>query len=141
MSKRYRKTDPNLFSQEQLDAMAVSKHGRTMIKDSDRFGNTFYRPDNRKTLADFVAEANEIWHGIYDYTDSVYKDKLSPIAIYCPKHDLHFTVGMAQNHIIKPHGKGKATGCPVCSYEQQHGKQYGPEWRETLRLAPKPMSR
>ena len=95
------------------------------------------RYDNRKTLADFVAEANKIWHGIYDYTDSVYRDKLSPITIYCPRHDLHFTVGMAQNHVIKPHGKGKATGCPVCSYEQQHGKQYGPEWRETLRLSPK----
>ena len=108
-----------------------------LIKDIDRHGKIFYRPDNRKTLADFVADANEIWHDIYDYTDSVYRDKLSPITIYCPRHDLHFTVGMAQNHIIKPHGKGKATGCPVCSYEQQHGKQYGPEWRETLRLSPK----
>ena len=107
------------------------------IKGIDKNGNPYCVPVVRKTLADFVAEANEIWHGIYDYTDSVYRDKLSPITIYCPRHDLHFTVGMAQNHVIKPHGKGKATGCPVCSYEQQHGKQYGPEWRETLRLSPK----
>lgn len=107
------------------------------IKGIDKNGNPYCVHVVRKTLDDFVAEANEIWHGIYDYTNSVYRDKLSPITIYCPRHDLHFTVGMAQNHVIKPHGKGKATGCPVCSYEQQHGKQYGPEWRETLRLSPK----
>ena len=104
---------------------------------TDKNGNPYRIPITRKTLADFVAEANEVWHGIYDYSDSIYKDKLSPITIYCPKHDIHFTVGMAQNHVIKPGSKGKATGCPVCSYENQYGKQYGPEWRETLRLAPK----
>ena len=104
---------------------------------TDKNGNPYRVPITRKTLADFVAEANEIWHGAYDYSDSIYKDKLSPITIYCPKHDIHFTVGMAQNHVIKPGSKGKATGCPVCSYENQYGKQYGPEWRETLRLSPK----
>ena len=104
---------------------------------TDKNGNPYRVPITRKALADFVAEANEIWHGAYDYSDSIYKDKLSPITIYCPKHDIHFTVGMAQNHVIKPGSKGKATGCPVCSYENQHGKQYGPEWRETLRLSPK----
>ena len=104
---------------------------------TDKNGNPYRIPITRKTLADFVAEANEVWHGIYDYSDSIYKDKLSPITIYCPKHDIHCTVGMAQNHVIKSGSKGKATGCPVCSYENQYGKQYGPEWRETLRLAPK----
>ena len=104
---------------------------------TDKNGNPYRVPVTRKTLADFVAEANEIWHGVYDYSDSIYKDKLSPITIYCPKHDIHFTVGMAQNHVIKPGSKGKATGCPICSYENQYGKQYGPEWRETLRLSPK----
>ena len=135
--KKHKKSGPNLFSEEQLDAMTVRKRDKEYKTGIDKNGNPFRVLITRKTLADFVAEANEIWHGIYDYTDSVYKDKLSPITIYCPKHDLHFTVSMAQNHVIKPHGKGKATGCPVCSYEQQYGKQYGPEWRETLRLSPK----
>ena len=135
--KKHKKSGPNLFSEEQLEAMTVRKHDVEYKTGIDKNGNPFRVLITRKTLADFVAEANEIWHGIYDYTDSVYKDKLSPITIYCPKHDLHFTVGMAQNHVIKPHGKGKATGCPVCSYEQQYGLQFGPEWRDTLRLSKK----
>ena len=104
---------------------------------TDKNGNPYRVPITRKTLADFVAEANEIWHGVYDYSDSIYKDKLSPITIYCPKHDIHFTVGMAQNHIIKPGSKSKATGCPVCSYEQQYGEHFGTDWRKYLKLCAK----
>lgn len=130
-------SQPNLFSEEQLDAMVTSRSGKPMIKYIDHNGNIFYQPDNRKTLADFVEQARKIWGDQYDYSGSVYIDKHSPITIYCPKHDIHFTVDMAQNHVIKPSSKGKATGCPVCQYERQYGKQYGPEWRETLRLSPK----
>jgi hypothetical protein len=111
------------------------KELRSYVRESDNI--VCYHPVCVKPKEVFVEQARKIWGDRYDYTDSVYTNNKEPIVIYCPRHDLHFTVGMAQNHLIKPGAKGKATGCPVCSYEQQYGKQYGPEWRETLRLSPK----
>jgi len=127
---------PNLFSEEQLDAMVTSRSGKPMIKSIDRHGNTFYYPDNHKTLADFVEQARKIWGDQYDYTDSVYTNNKKPITIRCRKHGHYFTVAMAQNHIMKPHGKFKPTGCPVCSYEQQYGEHFGTDWRKYLEPTP-----
>lgn len=63
---------------------------------------TVIHGDMKKTKEQYVSQANEVWHGIYDYTDSDYRGGKQPITVYCPKHDHHFTLTMAQNHIIKP---------------------------------------
>ncbi len=127
----------NLFSEEQLDAMVANRDGKIMIKTTDRNGNTFYRPDNRKTISYFEEQARKIWGDRYDYTDSVYTHGKEPIVIYCPKHDYHFRVAMAQNHIMKPHGTFKPTGCPVCRAEELHKCEYGKDWRKYLKVCAK----
>ena len=106
-------------------------NGKRVVR--TRHGDLTMVPVNNKTLATFVSQANAVWNGQYDYTDSVLTNMKEPITIYCPGHDLHFRVAMAQNHIMKHN----ATGCPVCRYEKQHGQHYGPEWRDTLRLSAK----
>ena len=82
-----------------------------------------------KTKEQFVAQANAIWNGIYDYTKSEYQGSKRPITIYCPKHDYHFTVSMAQNHVINPKHKLKPTGCPYCNRENAspYNHSYPPE--------------
>ena len=110
---------------------------KDLIKDTDRHDNTFYRPDNRKTLDEFVAKAREQWGYRYDYTDSVYTNSKQPITIYCPKHDYHFRVAMAQNHIMKERPGFKPTGCPICAAEKLHGCEYGTDWRKYLKVCAK----
>ena len=94
-------------------------------------------PDNTKPLARFVEQAHEIWGNHYDYTDSVYDGGKKPIIIYCPKHDYHFRVAMAQNHILKPHGTFTPTGCPICRAEITHKTEYGKDWRKYLKVSKK----
>ncbi len=94
-------------------------------------------PDNTKPLARFVEQAHEIWGNHYDYTDSVYDGGKKPIIIYCPKHDYHFRVAMAQNHILKPHGTFTPTGCPICRAEITHKTEYGKDWRNYLKVSKK----
>lgn len=115
--------------------MVVRKHNYPMIKFVGKDGEEYIRPDTRKTKEDFVAKANAIWHGIYDYSESDYQGGKKPITIYCPKHDHHFTLTMAQNHIIKPGGRVKATGCPYCNRENAgpHNHRYPPEEEERRR--------
>lgn len=127
----------NLFSEEQLDEMIVRKHNYKMIKFVGKDGLTYERPDTRKTKEQFVAQARTIWGDRYDYTDSVYTNNKEPITIYCPKHNHHFRVAMAQNHLIKPGSKIKPTGCPICSYEEQYGQNYGTDWQKYLKLCAK----
>ena len=81
---------------------------------------------------DWLRQANEVWHGCYDYTDSDYQGSKKPIHVFCPKHQCRFRVAMAQNHIMHHN----PTGCPICQYEKQHGRDYGPEWRDHLKLSP-----
>lgn len=108
-----------------------------LIKDIDRFGNTFYRPDNHKTIENFIEQARQIWGDRYDYTDSVYTKNKQPITIYCPRHDFHFRVSMAQNHVMKERPGFKPTGCPVCAAEKLHGCKYGKDWRKFLKVCAK----
>lgn len=138
-----KQNQPNLFSQDELDAMVVRKHNYPMIKFVGKDGEEYIRPDTRKTKEDFVAKANAIWHGIYDYSESDYQGGKKPITIYCPKHDHHFTLTMAQNHIIKPGGRVKATGCPYCNRENAgpHNHRYPPEEEERRRKEKEEMER
>lgn len=111
------------------------KNTRPMIKDVDRNGKEFERPDNRKTTADFIADACRVWGESYDYSPTVYLGGKQPVLIRCPKHDYTFRVTMAQNHVMKAQGTFQPTGCPICQYEKKYGKDYGPEWRDYLKLS------
>lgn len=108
-----------------------------MIKDVDRNGKEFERPDNRKTTADFIANACLVWGESYDYSPTVYLGGKQPVLIRCPKHDYTFRVAMAQNHVMKAQGTFRPTGCPICQYEKKYGKDYGPDWREYLKPSKK----
>lgn len=124
-----------MFSNEQLGLPPDDYEYREIIK-TDEHGRKVRQRIVAKTKDAFVRQARKFWGDAYDYTDSVYTDNKSPITIYCHKHDYHFTVGMAQNHILPSKGSTfKPTGCPVCMYEQQYGKQFGPEWRDYLKVS------
>lgn len=110
------------------------KELRSYVRESDNI--VCYHPICVKPKEVFIEQARAIWGDSYDYTDSVYTNNKEPITIRCRKHDHYFTVAMAQNHIMKPHGKFKPTGCPVCSYEQQYGEHFGTDWRNYLEPTP-----
>ena len=110
----------------------LRKNTKPMIHVIDKNGNAQEIPDCRKSKERYIEQANEIWRGKYDYTNSDYKGNKEPITIFCPRHNYHFRVAMAQNHIMRPKGTFRPTGCPICTYEQQHGEEYGPDWREFL---------
>lgn len=127
----------NLFSKEQLNDMIVRKQNLPMIKFIGKDGVIYERPDNRKTKEQFIASARAIWGDRYDYTDSVYTNNKEPITVYCPKHNHHFRVTMAQNHILKPRKGFKPTGCPICAAERLHGCEYGTDWQKYLKMCAK----
>lgn len=110
------------------------KELRSYVRESDNI--VCYYPICIKPKEVFVEQARAIWGDRNDYTDSVYTNNKEPITIRCRKHDHYFTVAMAQNHIMKPNGTFKPTGCPVCSYEQQYGEEYGTDWRKYLEPTP-----
>ena len=95
-----------------------------------------YVPVHYKPIEVFIAQARSIWGDKYDYSCSVYKSNKDPIFIYCPKHDIQFRVGMAQNHVMKANKTFKPTGCPICAAEIKHNREFGTDWRKYLRLSP-----
>ena len=106
------------------------KELRSYVRESDNI--LCYHPICVKPKEVFIEQARAIWGDRYDYTDSVYTNNKEPITIRCRKHDHYFTVAMAQNHLMKHN----ATGCPVCSYEQQYGEHFGTDWRKYLEPTP-----
>ena len=104
-----------------------------MVAYYNKHGKLSKHPLCYKPKEVFVEQANEIWNGKFDYTDSNYTNNKEPIIIYCPKHDYHFTVSMAQNH-IKKHSP---TGCPICAAEKLHNTEYGTDWQKHLKLCTK----
>lgn len=83
----------------------------------------------------FIEQARQMWGDKYDYSNICYKNGRSPIVIYCPKHDYHFRVALAQNHILKANGTFSPTACPICKYEEMHGKECGKDWANFLKLS------
>ena len=129
--------NPQLFSNEQLGLPPDDYEFREIVK-TDENGRIIRQRVAVKTKDAFVRQARKIWGDQYEYTDSVYTGNKDPITIYCPKHDYHFTVPLAQNHIMPPHGTTfKPTACPVCIYEQQYGMEFGTDWRHHLKLSAK----
>lgn len=108
---------------------------RPYIRESD--GVKCFAPVFKKPKDVFVQQARAIWGDRYDYTDSVYTSNKEPIIIFCPKHQYHFRVAMAQNHVMKAQGTFQPTGCPICAAEKRHGREYGPDWREYLKPSKK----
>ena len=100
-------------------------------------GRMSTHPVIKKTKEEFVRQARIIWGDRYDYADSEYIGSKKPILIYCPKHDIHFRVAMAQNHILKANGTFQPTGCPICKAEKMHNKAYGKDWGKYLKLCKK----
>jgi len=108
---------PQLFSNEQLGLPPDDYEYREIIK-TDEQGHKVRQRIVVKTKDAFVRQARKIWGDQYDYTESIYTDNRSPITIRCKKHDHYFTVPMAQNHVIKQHGKRRPTGCDLCMAEE-----------------------
>lgn len=107
------------------------KELRSYVRESDNV--VCYHPVCVKPNEVFVEQARKIWGDRYDYSESEYIHGKKPIVIYCPKHDYHFRVAMAQNHLMKHN----ATGCPICAAEKLHGCEYGTDWRKHLKLCAK----
>lgn len=126
---------PSLFPE--YDLHPTGKEFRGMRTGIDKNGKPYRNAVIVNTKAYYIEQARKIWGERYDYTDSVYVHGKKPITIYCLKHDYHFRVAMAQNHIMPPRKRFKPTGCPVCRYEKQFGVTYGPEWRNDLKLCAK----
>lgn len=124
--------EPLLFTNEELGIPPEKKEYRGTKMVVNKHGQLVRVHVITKTKEQFVKEAREVWGDAYDYTESVYENGKKPITIYCPKHDHYFTVPMAQNHLIRPGGKGKATGCPICRAEITHHREYGKDWRNYL---------
>lgn len=61
----------------------------------------------RKSLGDFIRQANEIHNGKYDYSKVNYVNGKTPVTIICPKH------GEFQQTPEKHINRGQ--GCPYCS--------------------------
>lgn len=126
---------PQLFSNEDL-GLPPCEYEYRVIEKKDEQGHTIRQRIVRKTMDSFIRAAQAVWGDRYDYTDSIYTNERSPITIYCPKHDYHFTVALAQNHILRAKGAFHPTGCPVCQYEEQYGEEYGTDWDLFLKLSP-----
>lgn len=128
---KYNWKDPSLFSDDmQHPANMELREIRTGI---NKHGEVCRNAVITKTKEYFIEQARAIWGDRYDYSESEYTHGKKPIVIYCPKHDYHFTVGMAQNHLMKHN----ATGCPICAAEKLHGCEYGTDWRKYLKLCAK----
>ena len=132
---KYNWNEPSIFPDDNLHPASMEYRGiKTVL---NKHGEKVKVAVITKTKERFVEQARAIWGNRYDYTDSVYINNRKPITIYCPKHDYHFRVAMAQNHILKPHGTFKPTGCPVCAAEKLHGSEYGKDWRRYLKVCAK----
>ena len=128
---KYNWKGPSLFTDDmQHPANMELREIRTGI---NKHGEVCRNAVITKTKEYFIEQARAIWGDRYDYTESEYTHGKKPIVIYCPKHDYHFTVGMAQNHLMKHN----ATGCPICAAEKLHGCEYGTDWRKYLKLCAK----
>ena len=123
---------PQLFSNEQLGLPPDDYEYREIVK-TDENGRKIRQRIVVKTKEAFIRQARKIWGDQYDYTESVYTDNKSPITIRCKKHDHYFTIAMAQNHVIKQHGKVRPTGCDLCMAEEigYHPNNRGPHYFRT----------
>lgn len=132
---KYNWNKPSLFPDDDLHPASMEYRGIKTVM--NKHGEQVNVAVITKTKEYFIEQARKIWGDAYDYSDSEYIHGKKPIVIYCPKHDYHFKVGMAQNHIMKERKGFKPTACPVCAAEKLHGCEYGADWRKYLKLCAK----
>ena len=133
--KKYYRNEPSLFlDDQQHPANMELREIRTGI---NKNGEVYRNAIITKTKEYFIEQARLIWGDRYDYTESEYTHGKKPIVIYCPKHDYHFRVAMAQNHIMKERPGFKPTGCPICAAEKLHKCEYDTDWHKYLKLCAK----
>ena len=70
----------------------------------------------RKTLFQFIKEAESIHGKKYDYSKAVYKNIVTPIIIICPIHG---------EFLQKPTNHLRRKGCPICGKEKLKKATYG----------------
>lgn len=132
MSKKakYNWNQPSLFSDDNLHPSDRELQGYKIV--TNKNGVTQRLAIIRRTKEDFIRKSQAIWGDQYDYSETVYTGSKSPVTIRCKKHNYYFTVSIAQNHYMKPHGTYKPTGCPYCSRENgnPYNRRLLPEERE-----------
>lgn len=68
----------------------------------------------RKTVEQFIEEANQCHFGFYDYSKSVYQNAFKKVEIVCPTHGSFF-----QSPGIHINGRG----CPICAHNCSRGER------------------
>lgn len=69
---------------------------------------------NRKSVDQFISEANEIHRNKYDYSLVVYKNNHVKVKIICPLHGIFYQTAL--NHLL-------GHGCPYCSHHVSKWEQ------------------
>ena len=133
--KKYNRNEPSLFLDD--NPQPANMELREIRMGINKNGEVYRNAIITKTKEYFIEQARLIWGNRYDYNESEYTHGKKPIVIYCPKHDYHFRVAMAQNHIMKERPGFKPTGCPICAAEKLHKCEYGTDWRKHLKLCAK----
>jgi hypothetical protein len=128
MSKKKRKLvndprRPQLFSNEELGLPEADYEYKEVVT-TDSQGRKVRQRIVVKSLDGFIRAAREVWGNQNDYSESVLTGMKEPITIRCRKHDHYYTVPFAQNHITKPGGRLKPTGCPLCASEKAGYETY-----------------
>lgn len=82
-----------------------------------------HEPRNKKTTEQFIQEANEVHHGKYDYSKTVYTGKDEKVIVICPDHGEFEQI--AKNHL-------RGHGCPKCSGMHHYTTE---EWVEMAKSA------
>jgi hypothetical protein len=109
---------PQLFSNEELGMPPVEYEYRGTRMVTDKNGKRVRQAVIVRTKDSFVRAAREVWGDQNDYSESILTGMKEPITIRCRKHDHYYTVPFAQNHIKRPDGRLKPTGCPLCEAER-----------------------
>jgi very-short-patch-repair endonuclease len=74
------------------------------------------RDRRRKTLAQFIEDANKVHKNKYSYKKSIYVDTFTPLIVTCPKHG---------DFIVSPNAHtAKKQGCPHCTKEKDRAKRH-----------------
>lgn len=72
--------------------------------------------NKHKTTYEFIEEARVVHGDKYDYSETIYINGSTKLAIRCPTHGLFYQI---------PHSHLKGFGCPECSRNKYRGLVYG----------------
>ena len=95
------KKTPSYFNSPEINSLCCPKCVREYIR--------------QKSENNFIQSAKDKWGNKYDYSKTIFIDRITPITITCPIHG-DFTV-LPGSHICKDKNSG---GCQKCSEERLH---------------------